>query len=107
MITSSKLRRLRRMRKLRQQRSVALVMVMLFVVMAAHVAFSKHASENEEHSVISVVVEPGDTLWSIAREYKPAGTDLRKFVYEVASDNGITDGNIICGQTIYVPVTEF
>ena len=107
MITSSKLRRLRRARKLRRQRSVALIIVMVFVVMAAHVAFSKTSSEEVGRSVVSVVVKEGDTLWSIAKEYKPQGYDIRKYVYEVSANNGIKDGNIICGQTIFVPVTNF
>ena len=102
MNTSSKLRRLRRARKLRRQRSAALI-----VVMAAHVAFSKTSSDEVSRSVVSVVVQEGDTLWSIAKEYKPEGYDIRKYVYEVSANNGIKDGNIVCGQTIFVPVTNF
>lgn len=107
MITSSKLRRLERIRKLRKQRTTALLVVMVLVLMAAHVAFSNYSAKEEGLSVISVVVEQGDTLWSIAREHKPEGEDLREYVYKISADNGIKDCNIVCGQTIFVPVSNF
>ena len=104
MKTSSKLRRLQRARKLRRQRSAFFMILMVAVVMMAHAAFSKPENIANEYNVVSVTVEPGDTLWSIAGEYKPAGTDLREFVYDIASNNGLKDCQIICGQTIFVPV---
>lgn len=104
MVTSSKLRRLQRARKLRRQRSTALMILVITVIMAAHAAFSKQDASVDGYNVVSVVVEPGDTLWSIAKEYKPKGTDIREFVYEISANNGIKDCNIICGQTIFVPV---
>ena len=104
MKTSYKLRKLQRARKLRRQRSAFLwVMVVVFVMMA-HGAFSKPDNITGEYDVISVTVMPGDTLWSIAGEYKPQGADLREFVYELAANNGVTDCNIIPGQTIFVPI---
>lgn len=107
MVTSSKLRRLQRIRKLKRQRRAALLIVMVLVVMVAHVAFSNQSAKDEGHSVISVVVEQGDTLWSIAKKYKPAGEDLREYVYKISADNGIKDCNIVCGQTLFVPVSNF
>lgn len=103
MKTSSKLRRLQRVRKLRRQRSAFFMVLMIIVVMMAHAAFSKPDNISEEYNVVSVTVEYGDTLWSIAGEYKPDGKDLREFVYEIAANNGIRDCEIVCGQTIFVP----
>lgn len=105
MKTSSKLRRLRRQRKLRRQRSAALMVlitVMMFVM--AHAAFSKQ--ETDTLCVETVTVQCGDTLWSIAAEYKPANRDLREFVYEIAADNGVKDCEIFVGQTLLVPISE-
>lgn len=104
MKTSSKLRRLQRARKLRRQRSAFLMVLMVVVLMMAHGAFSKPDNISDEYNVVSVTVEYGDTLWSIANEYKPAGKDLREFVYELAANNGIKNCEIVCGQTIFVPV---
>ena len=104
MKTSSKLRRLQRMRKLRRQRRAFFLVMMVFFIMIAHSAFSQNDKNDTSYSVVSVTVQPGDTLWSIAREYKPEGTDLRSFVYELADNNGLSDCSIVCGQSIFVPV---
>ena len=106
MKTSSKLRRLQRIRKLRRQRRTFFLVLMVIFIMMAHSAFSESNSKPEKYSVVSVTVEEGDTLWSIAREYKPAGKDLRAFVYELADNNGIKNANICVGDTIYVPVVK-
>ena len=47
-------------------------------------------------------VNPGETLWSIARHYRPE-TDPRDVIYEMQEVNGITP-LIHPGQTIWVPV---
>ena len=106
MKTSSKLRRLQRARKLRRQRRTFFLVVMLIVMMIAHSAFSKTDASGDGVRIESVRVEAGDSLWSIASEYKPEGKDLREFVYEIASDNGVTDCNIYCGQILYIPIAE-
>lgn len=103
MVTSSKLRRLQRARRLRRRRSAALMILTIMLITAAHAAFSKQSTSSESYDVVSVVVKPGDTLWSIAKEYKPSGKNMSEFVYEISSNNGIKDCNIICGQTIFVP----
>ncbi len=104
MRTSSKYRRLIRQRKLRRQRSIAVVIMMALIVMIANVAFSKSAAKDEKHSVIEVVVSNGDTVWTIAEKYLPEGGNLCEFVYDISADNGIKDGDIYAGQTLYIPV---
>ena len=106
MKTSRKLRMLQRRIKLRRQRTAFFMIMVVLVVMMAHAAFSKPADISKEYSIVSVTVEPGDTLWSIAREYKSEGEDLRDFVYEIAANNGVKDCNIVCGQTLFVPVVQ-
>ena len=102
MKTSSKYRRLIRQRKLRRQRSAAFMIVLVVVIAIASVAFANQNHTDRE--VVSITVCPGDTVWSIAREYKPDDMSLEEFVYEISSNNGIKDGNIVCGQSLYIPV---
>ena len=104
MKTSYKLRKLQRARKLRRQRSAFFMVLIVLFIMMAHSAFSKPQNIRDEYDVISVTVQPGDTLWTIASEYKPEGEDLRKFVYDIAANNGIKDCQIVTGQTLFVPV---
>ncbi len=50
----------------------------------------------------TLVVQPGDTLWSIAKEVAPGG-DVRKTVYEIRKLNGLSDAMIISGQVLVLP----
>jgi len=104
MYTSNKLRRLRRRRALRRQRSLALILVVIFTVLVATVAFARSSAGIEGIDVVSVKITSGDTLWNIALEYKPDGTDVREFISRISEYNGIENANIICGQTIYIPL---
>ncbi len=99
-------RKLVRQRKVRRQRRIALIALMVFVIMIGNVAFSKNSTVNDGRDVIAVVVQHGDTVWSIANKYKSEGTNLSKYIHEIAANNGIMDGNICAGQTIYVPVEK-
>ena len=105
MSTNYRIRKLRRDRRIRRQRSALFMMlVVVLSLVIAHSAFSKPDNISGEYSVVSVTVQPGDTLWTIAKEYKPAGADLRAYVYEIAENNGVEDCNIIPGQVLFVPI---
>ena len=49
----------------------------------------------------SYFVKPGDTLWSIALEYKEPGQDTRKYIDEIKRINGIS-ALIYEGQEILI-----
>ena len=101
--TSSKLRRLRRQQKLKKQRHNALIFTLILIVAISSTVFSFKAKSAEQYGVISVVVEKGDTLWSIAQEYKPDGIEIREYIYEISKNNGIDNKPLAVGQTIFVP----
>ncbi|GEM_PF-764899 len=50
-----------------------------------------------------VVVSPGDTLWTLAGPYRPAGMDIRNYVDMVAEINGVEHGIIQPGQLLVLP----
>ena len=104
MRTSYKLKKLQRARKLRRQRSAFFMVLIVLFVMMAHSAFSKPDNISDEYDVISVTVQSGDTLWTIAKEYKPEGADIREFVYDIAANNGVEDCQVYVGQTLFIPV---
>ncbi|MHB0884559.1 MAG: LysM peptidoglycan-binding domain-containing protein [Bacillota bacterium] len=54
--------------------------------------------------VIKVVVQPGDTLWTLASKFYPR-KDPRSGVAALRRENGLTSGSIIAGQTIKVQLT--
>lgn len=51
------------------------------------------------------VIKSGDTLWGIAKEYKPAGMGYREYIYKLREHNGIT-AELQPGQAIEVLVYE-
>jgi hypothetical protein len=52
--------------------------------------------------VESVVVQPGDTLWSIATSLVGDG-DVRAVVDEIQELNGLNGGVLVPGQTLLLP----
>jgi len=58
-----------------------------------------------EYEVVEVTVRSGDTLWSLAREYGPAGMDIREAVDWIQRENGLTSPVLRPGQRILVPAS--
>ncbi len=52
--------------------------------------------------VTTVVVQPGDTLWSIAAEHYPSD-DVRARVQDIEDANGLRGPQIEVGQTLKLP----
>ena len=53
---------------------------------------------------IAYTVRPGDTLWSISREFTPENRDLRYTIHEIQIVNEMSDSVLRVGQIISVPV---
>lgn len=104
MNTSAKLRKIQRMRKLKRQRQKALLFVIVFVAMVVTFVFNGKTNANEKYNVTSITVDCGDTLWSIAKEHKPDGKDIREFIHELSEFNQIDNASILAGQTLYIPL---
>ena len=51
-------------------------------------------------------VRAGETLWSIADEYRPEDVDRREYIEAVADLNGIDAGMIYAGDNITVLIPE-
>lgn len=51
-----------------------------------------------------VVVENGDTLWTIVKENCSSYKDIRKAIHDVKKINGMTSANIFPGQKIKIPL---
>jgi len=51
---------------------------------------------------VRVVVEPGDTLWSLAERYGPADDDTRRVVYDIRKTNHLTGSLITPGQVLLI-----
>jgi nucleoid-associated protein YgaU len=91
-------------------RLVAMVsyIVMFALITAASIAFAwsriPDLSESQLGEYRQVVVQPGDTLWDLAREHSPEGADIRRIVYEIRTLNGLAGAEIHPGQHLLLPV---
>jgi len=54
------------------------------------------------HSMLRIVVRPGDTLWSIAAKADPSA-DPRIVIQEIVDDNALRGTAITAGQVLWVP----
>lgn len=50
-----------------------------------------------------VIAAYGDTIWSIARQYKPANADLRRYVYQMLQRNDLMHAELQAGQVVRIP----
>lgn len=71
-------------------------------VSAAAVGFAMAAHGSSPQPETTVVVQPGDTLWSIASEHYPAD-DVRVRVEDIEQANGLQGPVIEVGQTLVLP----
>lgn len=99
----------RRPVRLTRRGRLALGLVTAFLAVLALAAISPQADAADVASgapaTASVVVQPGDTVWSIARALAP-GADPRDLVGRIRDLNGLTDAMVVAGQVLVVPRVE-
>ena len=66
------------------------------------VGFALGAHGSADHGFTTVVVQPGDTLWSIAAARYP-GDDVRVRVQDIEAANGLAGPVIEVGQSLKLP----
>ncbi|MDP1720092.1 MAG: LysM peptidoglycan-binding domain-containing protein [Candidatus Nanopelagicaceae bacterium] len=82
-----------------------LVVLSLMVVLGAGFAMKAGAGNSVNRtpvSYVTVVVAPGESLWSIATDAAGSG-DLRAMVDEIMSANSLSTPDVAAGQVLRVP----
>ncbi len=74
----------------------------LAAVLLATVGFAVIAHGGSPHADATVVVQPGDTLWSIAAAHYPSD-DIRARVDDIEQANGLRGPAIEPGETLRLP----
>jgi len=92
---------------IRRRRVLAAGVLLVVIVVAALVASrvstvlgGTPAASEHRHGTATYVVQPGDTLWSIARSLQPDG-DVRPLVHGLTAANG--GAALAVGQVLMVP----
>ncbi len=60
-------------------------------------------ADNAPHTVVSHVIQPGDTLWSLAGRYTPEGGDVRATISAIRQANGFDGSTLPAGAAIQIP----
>lgn len=75
----------------------SILIFILAIISVLNFCFAKAEVETEEY-----VVSVGETLWSIARENKKDGQDIREYIYELRQLNNLEDCVIYPNQVIKI-----
>ncbi|WP_168735865.1 LysM peptidoglycan-binding domain-containing protein [Cohnella fermenti] len=86
-----------------------LVVAAAFLILFAGFSFMRSFADEPVSSVPSagetvVIVDTGDTLWSIAAEVKAGGMDTREAVYSIMERNGYHSASLSSGDRLIIPV---
>jgi nucleoid-associated protein YgaU len=86
--------------------AVAGIAAMIWVAVAGRAQAAGHVRPGTPaaHSMLRVVVRPGDTLWSIAAKADPTA-DPRIVIQLIVDDNALSGTAISAGQVLWVPRT--
>lgn len=92
--------------RLTRRGRVAVGLVTAFLAVVALAATGPQADAADATSggaaTAAVVVQPGDTVWSIAKSLDPQA-DPRALVERIRELNGLADGVVVAGQQLVVP----
>lgn len=79
------------------------VLILLLALTSIFFLLGNTGSADEVQAVSSVVVQPGDTLWSIAEGIAEPGSDIREVVSDVKTLNSLSTSSLHVGQSLLIP----
>jgi len=90
------------MRSGRRIRPFGRLAVVLLLALAVSLSLAVVAHGGTAPAYSTVVVQPGDTVWSIAAEHYPSD-DIRARVVDIERANGLNSPLIETGKTLRLP----
>jgi LysM repeat protein len=84
--------------------TAAIAGVLCFLAVNSAQAADQGAGSNAAagHAMTQIVVQPGQTLWSIAEQADPTA-DTRLVVQQIVTTNSLSSQNLTAGQHLTVP----
>lgn len=76
--------------------------ISITILIALIITLFSNCSAGKKVETEDLVVSAGDTLWSIACEYKKSGQDVREYIYELRQLNNLNDCVIYPGQVLKI-----
>ncbi|TKI55164.1 LysM peptidoglycan-binding domain-containing protein [Brevibacillus antibioticus] len=85
----------------RGQALLFLITFTLFFYLLTELVFA--SSPMEEPQGLEVIVQTGDSLWSLAVRHSDQHIDVRDYIIEIKEANGLDSNRIYPGQTLIMP----
>ena len=82
-----------------QKNSYIVVLFVAFFVMGAFLLITDNGKTTYEQ----IEIEHGDTLWTLAEQYRGKMT-IQEWIQQVKAENGLTGEHIVAGHALTVPV---
>lgn len=82
--------------------SLIIFYIIAFIILALLNLVFTRTNVKETYTYENYVVNKGDTLWNIAKQYTGSEEDVRQIIYEIKKDNNMTNSYIHEGQTLII-----
>ena len=89
-----------------RRKAVAITLMLLLVGGLIFFPTIVNASTKEATSYESIQIDKGDTLWSLAEEYRSDNISTNDFVKEIKDINGLSSDYINEGNYLIIPIYE-
>ncbi len=93
------------MNKYKRRRVTAAVIIAFIIIICINFNMPKTAEKDTQFTYENYIISKGETLWSIAEDYKQEGQDTRDYIYQIKKLNGI-GSTVYENQTIKIIVWE-
>lgn len=87
-----------------QFKKLRLFIVALLFIGVIQLVIPLITSANTPTKYITVIVEDGDSLWTIASNYKDEQTDIRKYINMIQQHNQKHDTLLQPGEVLEIPI---
>lgn len=106
--SSYKTRTLRQRQITRQYRHlifvlVAIIMVLMILLFTSHNSVAQ-ADEMVIETYRSEIIQPGDTLWTLAEEYRLPDMAIEEYIKEVRRINQMNSNELVSGEYLILPI---
>ena len=109
--TTYRNRTLRQRQINRQYRQLILVLVSIILILMVLLFTSQNSVAQADEMVIetyhSKVIQPGDTLWSLAEEYRLPDMPIEEYIKEVRRINQMSSNELISGEHLILPIFTY
>ncbi len=95
--------RRKRDRKKRRRKKLVVLLLSICIILGASVLMNSGGAADVPQ-YMEYVVQPGDTLWKIARSNLPAGMDIREYVFQIKKANDNSSSIIYPGEALRLPI---